>query len=139
MQRLLTALATGVPNVPVERNRRADVASGDAPVLVLFDGDHHAQITDFGDMTYDMMPSIEGTVTAMDDATLGTALNALYEAARSAIMADPALGGAAQQVSETGLTVQIVSTAESTDPLATFNLALSVQFRTPDGTTAGLI
>jgi hypothetical protein len=71
--------------VTVERNRRADITADDAPLLVVMDGAHTAQLTDFMDTAYEMQLAIDGAISAEQDADLGPNLNALYAATISSV------------------------------------------------------
>lgn len=130
---LLGRLRAALAPVVVQRNRRAFVDASEAPVLNLLPGGHTAEIQDYGDVTYTMTPTIEGTVSAGTDDALDAALDDLYARAVAALAADPTLGGLCVQIAETALDVRVAPVEESAAPLAFFSLDVAVEFRTPDG------
>lgn len=133
---ILAALTAGCAPVAVERNRRTAVEADEAPKIVMFDLGHQADTLNIGLIDYSMAIEVEGTVTTSSDATLGTAVNALYVQILASL-ADYTLGGLCSGLRETGLDVRIISEDESSKPLATFTVSFEVDFQTPDGDPTG--
>lgn len=132
MRALLAQLSAALAPAGVERNRRTDATPEDAPLLVIWDGPHSADATDAcGEVAYDMEVTCDGTVTAVSDADLGSALSDLYARTIEALAADRSLGGTAADTIETSFDVRVATVNESSEPLAFFALLLSVTFRTP--------
>lgn len=118
--------------VKVERNRRSDVDSSEAPHLNLIDGGHTPQDTNYGETEYNMSVVIDGTVTASDDEGLGPAVNALYVDVIRVLMADATLGNICSDIHEGAMEVRTILADESDRPTAEFSLGMVVVFSTPD-------
>lgn len=127
------ALVAALPDVTVLRNARGEVDEDDAPCLILFDGPQQPAYADVGMVAYTMTLDIEGTVTAVSDALLGPALNALYGRAAAAIGDGLHLGSPIEEVRQLDMTTALAPVERSVEPLATFGLGLAVKFITADG------
>jgi hypothetical protein len=132
MRALLAQLSAALAPAGVERNRRTDMTAEESPCLVLWDGPQTADATEAaGEIAYSMDLVCVGTVTAADDASLGSAISDFYARTVEAIVADRTLSDTATDVLETSLDVRVATINESSEPLGFFDLLLSITFRTP--------
>lgn len=136
---LAAALSAAITDVPVERNRRdeCDFAAGEAPLLVLRDGDQQANDGLAAGLTsYRMEAQVEGSVTATTDALLGLAASTLYaRVARALFGAAIPLAGTPFELwpVEGALSVEMAPTASADGPAATFFLDLTFTLDVPTG------
>jgi hypothetical protein len=134
MAALTARLTALLPDVTVQRNRRSVPDADEAPLLIVYDGQHTADNTmSAGETAYEMQAVVDATVTAAIDDDLGPTANALYLRTVVAIMADPTLGGVVTDTTEASFETRVVTAEESQAPLMLSSLALTISFHTAYG------
>lgn len=93
----------------VRRNPDADPEHDQVPCIDQYDGGHTAsEHGEHGSEEYDLTVDFELLVEGDDLTNAGTALNALYAAVVSALLADVSLGGLSQDIVERGMGVELL-------------------------------
>lgn len=128
---LVAALAklsaiTGISGLTVSRNRAEAIDA--FPLVVLRDGGHQvandAMGYDLATISFDVELYVRAPTTATN---VGTSLNELYGAVKSALQADRTLAGTAHDTNETGMTAPDFDTSDAYSTIASAVVSFDVE------------
>jgi len=136
-------LSAALSGVPLERNRRSTIGSGEPlPRLILRDGSQvPLEAGGMGEDGWTLTATVEGFVGS-NDADCGPEASELYGLVAEALCGTPIIpaarlpGGVAVElyVIEGALDFDAATVSESSDPIAAFYLEVSFDLRVPSGT-----